>query len=99
VYGASGPDYGSYEVSIDGKGVVQSAHAAVNASNPHLLFSTTSLQYSPHTLKLTNLGARDGDAGAQNFLFDYLQTTVQLAPAGLVNDLCFDEPVVFTCSF
>lgn len=82
IYGASGPQFGSYQVSIDGNNVVKTAHAATNASDPFLLFSNTSLLNANHTLTLTNLGARDGDNGANDFLFDYLQFEVDLAPAG-----------------
>ncbi|KAF9506400.1 hypothetical protein BS47DRAFT_1367411 [Hydnum rufescens UP504] len=82
VYGASGPDYGSYEVSIDGESIVLSAHASFNASSPHLLYSNSSLSYANHTLKLTNLGAQSTDQGASKFLFDYLLATTQLAPSG-----------------
>jgi hypothetical protein len=82
VYGASGPDYGSYEVSIDGGSIVLSAHASFNASSPHLLYSNSSLSYANHTLKLTNLGAQSSDQGASKFLFDYLLATTELAPSG-----------------
>lgn len=84
IYGASGPDYGSYEVNIDGNALRKSAHATANTTFPHLIYSNTTLSNSRHTLKLSNLGALDGDNGANKFLFDYLQATVQLGPAGLV---------------
>ena len=59
-----------------------SAYALVNASNPHLLFNSTNLPYAKHTLVVSNLGPHD-EAGAGNaFLFDFLQTTVQIAAAG-----------------
>jgi hypothetical protein len=81
IYGAAGPAYGSFEISIDGSSNISTAHASQNTSG-HLLFSTTSLKYDNHTLKVTNLGAQSGDDGGNQFLFDYLQSTVQLAPAG-----------------
>ncbi|KZP17380.1 hypothetical protein FIBSPDRAFT_830620 [Athelia psychrophila] len=81
VYGAAGPSYGSYEISIDGGSTVSTAYAAANATN-YLLFGTSGLTYDNHTLKVTNLGAQGGDKGGDDLLFDYLQTTVQLAPAG-----------------
>jgi len=81
VYGAAGPGYGSFEVSVDGDSNVFSAYASQNASS-YLLFRDKSLTYSNHTLKVTNLGARDGDNGGNQLLFDYLDASVQLAPAG-----------------
>jgi hypothetical protein len=81
IYGAAGPAYGSFEISIDGGSNVSTAHAPQNASD-YLLFSTTSLTYDNHTLKVTNLGAQNGDNGGNQLLFDYLETTVQLAPPG-----------------
>ena len=81
IYGAAGPAYGSYEISIDGSSNVSTAHAAANATN-YLLFGTSGLTYDNHTLKVTNLGAQSCDEGGNKLLFDYLQTTVQLAPAG-----------------
>ncbi|KAJ7786707.1 hypothetical protein B0H14DRAFT_2957842 [Mycena olivaceomarginata] len=81
-FGASGPDYGSYEVLVDGKSTTKSAYAASNASAPYLLYSADSLTYSPHTLTLRNLGKQGTDAGGGAFLFDFLRATVQLAPAG-----------------
>ena len=81
VYGAAGPAYGSYEIFIDDTSHIASAHASSNASG-YLLYSTTNLTYDNHTLKVINLGAKDGDNGGNAFLFDYLETTVQLAPAG-----------------
>lgn len=84
VYGASGPDYGSYEISLDGGSIILSAHASSNASIPHLLYSNSSLPYANHTLKVTNLGALNGDQGAGKFLFDYLLATTEIAPTGRV---------------
>ncbi|KAJ6617359.1 hypothetical protein B0H10DRAFT_2218687 [Mycena sp. CBHHK59/15] len=78
--GAPGPAFGSYKVAIDGCAEEFSAHAAQNASG-HLLYSTKSLAYKEHTVKVTNLGAkRRGEA--HNMLVDFLKTTVELAPAG-----------------
>ncbi|KIM82856.1 hypothetical protein PILCRDRAFT_459073 [Piloderma croceum F 1598] len=81
IYGAAGPAYGSFEISLDGSSSVSTAHASQNVSG-HLLFSNTTLEYANHTLKMTNLGAQNGDDGGNQFLFDYLQFTVQLAPEG-----------------
>jgi hypothetical protein len=81
IYGAAGPAYGSYEILLDGISKVSTAYTPQNMSS-YLLFNTTSLQYANHTLKVTNLGARSGDNGGNQLLFDYLDTTVQLAPAG-----------------
>lgn len=81
LYGAAGPSYGSYDVSIDGTSNVSTAYASTNATN-YLLYGTSGLTYDNHTLKVTNLGSQSGDEGGDEFLFDYLQTTVQLAPAG-----------------
>jgi len=81
VYGAAGPAYGSFEISLDGHSNVFSAYAPQNASG-HLLFSATTLEYVNHTLTVTNLGAKDGDNGGNQLLFDYLDAGVQLAPAG-----------------
>ena len=61
-----------------------SAYAASNASTPHLLFGASNLTYGFHELLLRNLGAKSGDAGGNELLFDFIQTTVQLAPAGCV---------------
>jgi hypothetical protein len=83
VYGAAGPAYGSFEISLDGQSNVFSAYAPQNASG-HLLFSATTLEYANHTLKVTNLGAKDGDNGGNQLLFDYFDAGVQLAPAGSV---------------
>ncbi|TFK36069.1 hypothetical protein BDQ12DRAFT_668015 [Crucibulum laeve] len=81
IYGHAGPSYGSYEVQIDSNTSSFSAHAESNASTPHLLYSAN-LPYSAHTLTLRNLGAKDGDAGGNSFLVDYIQITMQVAPAG-----------------
>lgn len=84
IYGFSGPDYGSFEVAIDGEKTL-SAYAAENGTTPHLLYKSDTLAYTTHTLTLTNKGALDGDAGGNAFLFDFLYLTVQMAPAGCVS--------------
>ncbi|KAJ6554986.1 hypothetical protein DFH09DRAFT_1166056 [Mycena vulgaris] len=63
--------------AIDGVPTRGSAFAAENASAPHLLYGNADLAYAAHTLTLRNL-ATDGGS----LLFDFLRTTVQLAPAG-----------------
>ncbi|KAF7339070.1 hypothetical protein MVEN_01983400 [Mycena venus] len=80
LYGAAGPAFGSYEVDVDGRTEIRSAHAAKNASG-HLLFSTKSLPYTDHTVKVTNLGAKHYGEGT-DLLVDLLTTTVDIAPAG-----------------
>ncbi|KAJ7100078.1 hypothetical protein B0H15DRAFT_877350 [Mycena belliarum] len=82
VFGAAGPAYGSYEVVVDGVATQASAYAAANASAPHLLYGASNLTYAAHTLLLRNLGKVGADAGGSALLFDFLRTTVQLAPAG-----------------
>ncbi|KAJ6624379.1 hypothetical protein B0H10DRAFT_737973 [Mycena sp. CBHHK59/15] len=81
-FGASGPQYGSYEVVLDGDSTTKSAYASNNASAPYLLYGTDSLAYAAHTLVLRNLGKQGSDAGGDAFLFDFLRATAQLAPAG-----------------
>lgn len=78
IYGHAGPDYGSYEVDIDNVATVLSAHLETNATTPYLLYGAGNLTYAQHTLVLRNLGATSGNA----FLFDFLQATIQVAPAG-----------------
>ncbi|KAJ6617316.1 hypothetical protein B0H10DRAFT_2218654 [Mycena sp. CBHHK59/15] len=80
LWGAAGPAFGSYEVTIDDCAEEFSAHAAWNASG-YLLYSTKSLAYKEHTVKVTNLGAKRRGEG-HNMLVDFLKTTVELAPAG-----------------
>ncbi|KAG5643656.1 hypothetical protein DXG03_000536 [Asterophora parasitica] len=96
IYGSSGPAYGSYEVQIDSVASTFSAYAANNVSGSFLLFGASNLTYAPHTLTLRNLGAKNGDAGGNALLFDYLRTTVQLAPAGYVLMLRFVSLGVLT---
>ncbi|KAJ7162876.1 hypothetical protein C8R46DRAFT_330317 [Mycena filopes] len=82
VFGASGPDFGSYEVLLDGKSTTKSAYAASNVSAPFLLYGTDNLTYAAHTLTMRNLGKQGADAGGGAFLFDFLRATAQLAPSG-----------------
>ncbi|KAG6896780.1 hypothetical protein C0992_006130 [Termitomyces sp. T32_za158] len=92
IYGSSGPPYGSYEVEIDSTVSTLSAYAANNSSGPTLLYGASNLTYAAHTLTLRNVGAKNGDAGGNTLLFDYLQTTVQLAPAGAtVSNTTYEE--------
>ncbi|KAJ6534859.1 hypothetical protein B0H19DRAFT_963902 [Mycena capillaripes] len=80
LYGAAGPAFGSYEVEIDGCAEEHSAHAAQNASG-HLLFSTKTLSYTDHTVKVTNLGPKRRGEGT-DLLVDLFKATVDIAPAG-----------------
>ncbi|KAJ7049563.1 hypothetical protein C8F01DRAFT_1183187 [Mycena amicta] len=82
IFGASGPDYGSVELVLDGQSTVTSAYSASNASSPYILYSNSGLAYTEHTLTLRNLGKRNSDGGGNKFLLDFLRTTVQLAPPG-----------------
>ncbi|KAJ7119812.1 hypothetical protein C8R44DRAFT_788889 [Mycena epipterygia] len=82
VFGAAGPAYGSYEVLLDGVTTMKTAYAASNVSAPYLLYGADNLTYAAHTLTLRNLGKQGADAGGGAFLFDFLRTTVQLAPSG-----------------
>ncbi|KAG6808171.1 hypothetical protein H0H92_005157 [Tricholoma furcatifolium] len=92
VYGASGPSYGSYEVQLDSEVSTASAYSATNVSEPSLLYGRNNLTYDSHTLTLRNLGAQNRDAGGNSLLFDYLQVTVQLAPAGAtVSNMTYQE--------
>jgi hypothetical protein len=80
LFGSAGPAFGSYEIDIDGCAEEHSAHAAKNASG-HLLFSTKSLAYTEHSVKVTNLGPKHRGEGG-DLLVDFLKTTVDIAPAG-----------------
>ncbi|KAJ7660454.1 hypothetical protein B0H17DRAFT_1095417 [Mycena rosella] len=82
VFGAAGPAYGSFAVEVDGTTSQASAYAASNASAPYMLYGAANLTYAAHTLTLRNLGKQGADAGGDALLFDFLRTTVQLAPAG-----------------
>jgi hypothetical protein len=81
LYGASGPSYGKFEVTLDSKTSSHSAYATQNASNPHLLYSAENLPYDKHTLRVRNAGA---DGGGSDLLFDFIRAPFQLAPAGYV---------------
>ncbi|KAJ7154932.1 hypothetical protein C8R43DRAFT_884951 [Mycena crocata] len=80
LYGAAGPQFGTYEVDIDGCPEEHSAHAARNASG-HLLFHKKDLEYTDHTVTVTNLGAKHHGEGT-DFLVDFVKSTVDIAPAG-----------------
>ncbi|KAJ7155310.1 hypothetical protein C8R46DRAFT_1117400 [Mycena filopes] len=81
LFGAAGPAFGSYAISIDGRKAEEcTAHAAQNASQ-HLLFSTARLPYADHVVKVTNLGTRHRGEGT-DLLVDFVKTTVDIAPAG-----------------
>jgi hypothetical protein len=84
IYGFSGPDYGSYEVQLDGSSTTASAYSSSNGSTPYLLYGSNNLTYGAHELTLRNLGAlsSNGDKGGNSLLFDFLRFTVQLAPSG-----------------
>ncbi|KAG5337939.1 hypothetical protein C0989_008639, partial [Termitomyces sp. Mn162] len=92
IYGQSGPLYGSYEVEIDSTVLTLSAYAANDVSEQTLLYGTSNLSYAFHTLILRNVGAKNADAGGNALLFDYLRTTIQLAPAGAtVSNVTYEE--------
>ncbi|KAG6898996.1 hypothetical protein C0993_001919 [Termitomyces sp. T159_Od127] len=92
IYGYSGPSYGSYEIEIDSTVSTLSAYATSNSSGSTLLYGTNNLTYAFHTLTLRNVGAKNEDVGGNTFLFDYLQTTIQLAPAGAtVTNTTYEE--------
>ncbi|KAF9254793.1 hypothetical protein L218DRAFT_975779 [Marasmius fiardii PR-910] len=66
IYGHSGPSYGSYSITIDDQvTLTRSAYAASNVSTPYLLYGTTNLTDSAHTVRLRNLGKQQslGDGG------------------------------------
>lgn len=91
IYGHAGPDYGSYEVDIDDVATVLSAHLETNATTPYLLYGASNLTYAQHTLALRNLGAKSNASG-NAFLFDFLQATIQVAPAGAtVSNVTYEE--------
>ena len=79
-----GPSYGSYEIQIDSVVLQYSAYKATSDNSSTLLYSSTNLTYANHNIVLRNLGAKPavGDKGGNAFLLDYIQSTVQLAPAG-----------------
>ncbi|TFK68794.1 hypothetical protein BDN72DRAFT_960023 [Pluteus cervinus] len=81
VYGNSGPAFGSFEVNLDGIKTNYSAYAAKNATTPYVLFKADNLTYSKHQLSFKNLGAGSQGPG-DIFFLDYMQQTIQVAPAG-----------------
>ncbi|PPR05431.1 hypothetical protein CVT26_011309 [Gymnopilus dilepis] len=84
IYGNTGPAYGSYEVNIDSLSLQYSAFRESASDKTTLLFSASNLTYANHNIILRNLGAsaNAGDKGGDAFLLDYIDTTIQLAPAG-----------------
>ncbi|KAF8181035.1 hypothetical protein BJ912DRAFT_882471 [Pholiota molesta] len=84
IYGTKGPSYGSYEVEIDSVALQYSAYQQNTDNSSLLLFSASNLTYASHNIVLRNLGAQPslGDKGGDSFLLDYIQTTIQVAPAG-----------------
>jgi hypothetical protein len=82
IYGHTGPAYGSYSITIDSKTENRTAHASANGTTPTLLYANDNLPYAFHTVTLKNLGDQAGGSNGKTLLFDYLQTTVQLAPQG-----------------
>ncbi|KAF8983296.1 hypothetical protein BDQ17DRAFT_741085 [Cyathus striatus] len=92
VYGHAGPSYGSYSVQIDSFSANFSSYTPNNASTPHLLYGANNLTYGSHNLVLRNLGTNKGETGGNTFLFDYLQATIQVAPAGAsVSNVTYEE--------
>jgi hypothetical protein len=83
VYGALGPAYGAYQVVLDNQVTLNgTASRAAPSTGSHLLFGTSDLTYGDHQIVLRNLGANSsGDA----LLLDYIQSMIQLAPAGQVS--------------
>ncbi|KAJ6622327.1 hypothetical protein B0H10DRAFT_2214460 [Mycena sp. CBHHK59/15] len=78
------------EVTIDDCTEEFSAHGMWNSSG-HLLYSTKSLVYKEHTVKVTNLGAK-GRGEGHNMLVDFLKTTVELAPArAMLTNMMLEE--------
>ncbi|KAF8900121.1 hypothetical protein CPB84DRAFT_1048079 [Gymnopilus junonius] len=84
VYGNTGPSYGSYEVNIDTFTMQYSAFRESATDKSTLLFAASNLTYANHVIIVRNLGALPGagDKGGDAFLLDYIDTTIQLAPAG-----------------
>ncbi|KAF8812745.1 hypothetical protein BYT27DRAFT_7086447 [Phlegmacium glaucopus] len=94
IYGNTGPLYGSYEVEIDSEVQQYSAYRESSDNSSTLLYSSTSLTYANHNIILRNLGAKPevGDKGGDAFLIDYIQSTIQLAPAGAtVSNVTYEE--------
>lgn len=83
VFGASGPAYGSYEVSFDGNAQNKSAYAPTNATEPFLLFNTSGLPQTTHSLKVTNLGSTAASEGT-SLLLDWIHLTADFGAPGYV---------------
>ena len=86
VYGHKGPRFGSFRIGLDTATIEVSAYAASESTSPTLLYSASNLTYARHSLSLTNVGAVSsaGDVGGDAFLLDFIQWTIQAAPAGYV---------------
>ncbi|KAF9256717.1 hypothetical protein L218DRAFT_975338 [Marasmius fiardii PR-910] len=86
IYGHSGPLYGSYSITIDDQvTLTHSAYAASNVSTPYLLYGTTNLMDSAHTVSL-------GDGGGNRMLLDFMRVGVQLgAPEATVENVTLEE--------
>ncbi|KAG5717957.1 hypothetical protein E4T56_gene1716 [Termitomyces sp. T112] len=64
-----------------------------------LLYGTSNLSYAFHTLILRNVGAKNADAGGNALLFDYLRTTIQLAPVGATVSNTNEDKAAVSLSF
>jgi len=89
VYGATGPAYGAYEVVLDNEVTLNgTAFRTAPTTGSHLLVAHSSLTYGNHQIVLRNLGASTLNLGSGTvtsgnaLLLDYIQSTIQLAPAG-----------------
>jgi len=97
VYGAIGPAYGAYQVVLDNQVTLNgTAFRTTPFTGSHLLFGTSDLTYKNHQIVLRNLGASTANSG-KAFLLDYIQSMIQLAPAGQV--LLFSHLGCFVCLF
>ncbi|KAH9476859.1 hypothetical protein JR316_0010775 [Psilocybe cubensis] len=94
IYGSTGPAFGSYEVQIDSTVLRYSAYSETSKNVSTLLFAASNLTFANHNVVLRNIGAQvdAGDKGGDGFLLDYIQSTIQLAPAGsTVKNVTFEE--------
>ncbi|KAF9054145.1 hypothetical protein BJ165DRAFT_1337721 [Panaeolus papilionaceus] len=85
IYGAKGPDFGSFEIQIDHYTGIFSAYSAQESGRPQVLYAASNLTYGHHMITLTNLGALPDygiDKGGNGFWLDYIDTTIQVAPPG-----------------
>lgn len=83
LYGASGPQFGSYQVELDGQTTTSSAYASQNGTLPHLLFGSAGLNATQtHSLVLRNLGNNGNSTQGEEMLLDYAVLTVPVAPRG-----------------